>query len=106
MGPFRHFIRSAYLHSHPRRLFIPYRSRQTRPQYSENSGHTMPATEMLPRFTPADQAAIMTFVNRKPIDHLAVLQKFIYRLETHMSIEDRARLEGVIATYQRLYVPG
>lgn len=37
------------------------------------------------------------------VDHLATLQKFIYRLEADLSAETRARLNPVIATYTRLY---
>ncbi len=36
--------------------------------------------------------------------HLAVLQKFIYRLSSDLDAETRKRLESCIATYQRLYV--
>lgn len=46
------------------------------------------------------------FKPRKPVDNLAVLQKFIYRLSSDMPTESRARLESVIATYQRLYIAG
>lgn len=37
--------------------------------------------------------------------HLDVLQKFIYRLSADLDDVTRKRLEGVIATYQRLYLP-
>lgn len=40
------------------------------------------------------------------IDHLAVLQKFVYRLSSDLDPETRKRLESVIQTYQRLYVKG
>lgn len=38
------------------------------------------------------------------IDHLAVLQKFIYRLSADLPTETRERLEKIITIYQRLYV--
>lgn len=38
--------------------------------------------------------------------HLDVLQKFIYRLSGDLTPETRKRLEGVIKTYERLYVQG
>jgi len=36
--------------------------------------------------------------------HLAVLQKFIYRLSADLDTATRKRLESCIATYTRLYV--
>jgi hypothetical protein len=36
--------------------------------------------------------------------HLAVLQKFVYRLTWDLDPETRTRLEGLVATYTRLYV--
>lgn len=36
--------------------------------------------------------------------HLDVLQKMIYRLSGDLDETTRRRLEGVIKTYQRLYV--
>ena len=38
------------------------------------------------------------------VTHLAVLQKFIYRLSSDLSQDTRARLEILIRIYQRLYV--
>ncbi len=46
-------------------------------------------------------------IRRPPkVDHIATLQKFVYRLPAIESEPARARLESVIQTYQRLYVHG
>lgn len=40
------------------------------------------------------------------VDHIESLRKFIYRRDfADLTDEARKRLDGVIATYQRLYVP-
>lgn len=41
----------------------------------------------------------------KPVDHIEALKTLMdKRAFTPLTEEDRARLDGVIATYQRLYV--
>ncbi len=59
---------------------------------------------LLPHLRPGHQASETPL--RPRIDHLATLQKFIYKLSSDLTPETRKRLETVIATYQRLYVHG
>lgn len=40
------------------------------------------------------------------VDHIATLQKFVYRLPAIENEAARTRLESVIQTYERLYVHG
>lgn len=40
------------------------------------------------------------------IDHIATLQKFVYRLTADLDDVTRKRLESVIQTYKRLYTHG
>jgi hypothetical protein len=42
----------------------------------------------------------------KAINHLDILQKFVYRLEGDLPPDTRARLHTIIGIYERLYVKG
>lgn len=52
----------------------------------------------------ARQAAVARHAPKA--DHIATLQKFVYRLPAIEDEADRKRLETVIGVYQRLYANG